>query len=394
MPAPVQSQAYLTTTPAGLRPLDISDEILKYRPEETTVLTLLMALNRVTVDDRVFRINIQDQDPGFVTITGVTAANTFTVSQSDAAYLFQGLTLRGSWNTTGVVSAVNVATGVVTLDGNFGTTAGWAVNQPLSLGARAVEELAQRPTIISRVPQQIENFVENSWDTYGQSRWVETVRFYGGNRDAQNREMCMYEHKRSIDRGLWFDAKGITTGPQGNTLYKTGGFMNMIATNIYDFGGSFTINKLRQSMTLGTRFMRSGTIWLFVSRTGWELIDRQAFNKGNVVLNGEKAYEQFYNIEIANFHLAGKRWKMMCVDHFEDSCADVMCAVDPAAVEIVTTRNQKTKQRQWMLERRLTLDNGLLTDGTVGDLYTDWGLRIQEKACMLLHGANTTGTEM
>jgi hypothetical protein len=228
---------------------------------------------------------------------------------------------------------------------------------------------------------------------FGQSRWVETNKFYGGPRDVANKEMAWYEHKRSIDRGLWYNAKGTTSGPQGNTLYKSGGFMSMINTNIYDFGGTFTINKLRTSMTQGTRFMRSGTIWLFVSRLGWELIDRQGFNKGSIVLNGSKPFETFYNINIANFSMAGKSWKMMCVDHFENGCADIMCAVDPAAVEIVTTRMQKSKQRQWMLERHLDLSNGLTTDGSIGDLYSDWGLRIQEKSCMLLHGASATGTE-
>ena len=393
MSAPVQSQTYLGTMPAGFRPLDISDKIVDHRPEETTVLTMLMALNRVTVDDRVFRINVQDQDPGYVTIVSVDDGQHFTVSTDDSKYLFPGLALRYNWNTTGLISAVSTATGQVTLDPLFGTTAGLAVAAKINLGSRAVEELATRPTVISRIPVQVENFAENAWDVFGQSRWVETNRFYGGPRDVANEKLAWYEHKRSIDRGLWFNAKGTTTGPQGNTLYKTGGFMNMINTNIYDFGGTFTINKLRTAMTQGTRFMRSGTIWLYVSRLGWELIERQAFNKGSIAINSPNWCQQFYNIQVANFNMAGKAWKMMCVDHFENSCADIMCAVDPAAVEIVTTRMQKGGQRQWMLSRHLDLSTGLTTDGSMGDIYSDWGLRIQEKACMLLHGASTTGTE-
>ena len=387
MPAPVNSQAYLTTTPAGMRPLDISNEIFKYRPEETTILTLLMALNRVTVDDREFRINIQDQDPGYVTV--VTQANdgvNITVSADDVKYIRPGLTLRVDWQTVALVTAVNYATGQVTLDNNTGFTAGSIPN----LGSAAVEELAQRPSVVSRVPAQVTNFAENAWDTYGQSRWVETVKFYGGALGYHNREQAMYEHKRGIDRGLWFNAKAQTTGPQGNTLYKTGGVMNMITTNVSGFGSNqFTINKLRTAMTQGTRFMRSSTVWLFVSRLGSELFDRAVFNKGNIT----PVYENILNINITSFRMCGKTWKLMIVDHLSNNCSDVMAAIDPAALEIVTTRDQQTKTRQWMLERKLTPENGLTTDGTIGDIYTDFGLRIQEKSCMLLHGASSLGTE-
>lgn len=394
MPAPVLSQAYLNSMPAGLRPLDISNEMLKYRPAETTILTLMMAFNRVAVDDRVFRINIQDQNPDYVTMVSVDDATHVTVSQDDAKLVFPGMSVIGAWNIGLTVSNVNLGTGQITFDPAFGSTAGLAANGLLSFGSRAVEELAQRPTVVSYVPAQVENFLENAWDVSGQSRWVEHTRFYGGLRQYHNQEQCRYEHKRSIDRGMWFNKKGITTGPQGNTLYKSGGIFNMIQTNIFDFGGTFTINKLRTSMTIGTRFMRSGTIWLFVSRLGWELIDRAAFNKGNMALgSGGKDWEVFYDINIKNFMLAGKAWKMMCVDHFTESCSDTMVAIDPAALEIKTSEHQKTKTRGWMQERTLTMAEGLTTDGTLTDLWSDWGTCIQEKACMLMHGASTLGTE-
>jgi hypothetical protein len=392
-PTIVRSQGIISSMPSGLRPLDISDEIRNIRPAASALLSLLMGLNKVTVDSRVFKVNEQDIDIGKVYIkAGGVDGNDLTLESASGAndattvakFIRAGQTLRLDHDTAALVTSVDYNTGVVTVASSAGLTAA----DCLLLGSAGFEELSTRPSAITRTPAQIENFAETLRDAYGQSRWTETERFYGGNRQFHNRETCLWEHKRFIDRGLFFNVKAETTGPTGQKLYKTNGLFGSINTNVHAFSANtITWDKMRANLTNDTRFCLSSSVWLLVSRKGLELIEKIIRDKTAPV-----TYSEASGISVGSLQMAGKRIKLIPIDHFEtgSELENTMVLVDPDNVEVVTTRDQQSKTRQWMIERKFDGNDTNGTDGTIGEVITDFGLRLHnEKAHAIWYNADS-----
>jgi polyphosphate kinase 2 (PPK2 family) len=70
---------------------------------------------------------------------------------------------------------------------------------------------------------------------------------------------------------------------------------------------------------------------------------------------------------------------------------DTMVLVEPDAIEVVTTQDQDTKQRQWMLEETFDGNDTAGKDGILGEIKSDFGLRIDERRCALWDGAVSVG---
>lgn len=373
-----------------LRPLDIQDKIFKIYPAKTRLITLLMATDKVTVDDYEFKINQQIHDPGVVTATAVDSVNvTITVSTALVKHIRKGTTLRLSYDKAFLVKDVNYTTGVVTLDSVTGITAG----DKLVIGGTGSEELSYRPAAITRIPTQTVNYVETQRDAWGASRHIQNVRFYGGARFFHSEEDALWEHKRSIDRGLWFNkavppntTQDTGSGPQ--ILYKTNGVFELVQTNRHEFSsGTVTWEKIRANLTNDTRYQLSQTLWLCFSAKGQELWDRIIYNKTVPTTYSDTATFG----PIAKFQIAGKTIVPMVIDHFEAGLENVWVLIDPAFIEVVTTANKQTGQRQWMLRRVLTPENNTNgIDGTICDVLTDYGLRLHnEQAHAIWYNAST-----
>ena len=380
-----RQQAVLSTLPAGFRPFDVSNEILKIRPADTLLLTLLMALNKVTVDSRQFIINQQEMDVSTFTISaignGQTANVLTTTSQDEVDAVEVGMNVRKDYETVALVVDVNTTDKKITVDDASGFTA----NDVLVMGGAASEENSNRPTPTSRIPEQVTNYAECSRDAFGQSRWVETENFYGPPREQENRDLMLFEHKRFINRSLFVNKKALTT-QNGQTIYKTGGLFDQISTNKAGFAsGVLTYNGLRTLIETHSRFMQSSVLWLFVSRHGSSLIDQMSY--GKIVPNIQSSTA--FGVVIKELLVGNKKLKIMEEDCLGDGAlAESMVVVDPAVVEIVTCRNQKTGVRQWMIEETDARTPG--QDGSVGCVTTDFGLRLKnEKACAIWYDAAT-----
>lgn len=371
----VRSQGVLSTLPGGFRPLDISDEIYNLRPTNTPFLTMLMGLRKVKVDDYNFKMNIQTIDPDFVTVLSVNAgASTVNVSAADAAYVRKGLTLIKTVGTAPLVTDINYSTGDITLS----STAGIAANDVLEFGSTGFEELSNGPTPITRVPDQITNYVETLRDTWGQSRHVEHTRFYGGPRHRINRELALWEHKRSINRGIILN-NGTQTNQNAQNLYKNNGLFASITSNVHSFsGGHVTFEAVRGLLTGDTRFMVSDRPWHMVSRKMYENIELMI--KSNTVPTD---YQTTASLNLRWYSLAGKKIYLLLEDclGLESTLQYVSALIDPDAVEIVTTADQETGSKTWMTETVITKENNPnLTDGTLGVIDTDFGLRVDGEA--------------
>jgi hypothetical protein len=375
-----RQQAVIATQPAGLRPKDISNEIFKLKPDQKTLLTLLMGRNKIKVDDYEFAINIQSIDQGYVTATSEPSQNAFTVSTDDAKALRIGTTLRKSASVATYVTAINYSSGAVTVADSTGI----ADTNVLLVGGTAAEELSSRPTAISRTPTQVTNYVQTQRDAWGVSTHTQSTKFYGGARLQNNREDALYEHGRFIDRELWFGTKAETT-QNSQKLFKTGGVFNMVSTNAHEFsGGELTWDKLETNMIQDGRFMTSSKGWLFVSRKGASLFNQLVRDSGTPI-----EWQTAADLEYAYVRIGNKKCTLMVVDHFEQGLDTEMVLIEPDAIEIVTTVNQDTGVRNWMIEKKFDGNDATGSDGKLEEVYTAFGLRIDERRCARWYNANT-----
>ena len=375
----LRAQGVVSTEGAGFRPLDISDEIYNLRPTNTPFLTMLMGLpKKVKVDDFQYKMNIQNIDPDYLTIVSVNAgASTITVSTGatgDVNYVRPGLTLVYNVGQAYLVTAVDTSTGVVTLN----TTAGLSAAMVLEFGSTGFEELSNGPTPITRIPDQVTNYVETLRDSWGQSRHVQNTRFYGGPRHRKHRSDALWEHKRSVNRGIILNSGGVSVQNSQN-MYKNYGLFASIVTNTHSFtGGHVTFEAVRGFLTQDTRFMVSDKPWLLVSRKMYENVELMI--KANTVPTD---YQSTATLNLRWFSLAGKKIFLLLEDSLglESILQYASAVIDPDSVEIVTTADQETGAKTWMAETVITKENNPnLTDGTLGVIDTDFGLRVDGEA--------------
>jgi hypothetical protein len=280
------------------------------------------------------------------------------------------------------VTAIDYTTGV----GTLADATGFTNADKILIGGSASEELSNRPTPISRIPTQVTNYVQTQRDAWGLSRHAKNTRFYGGNRFFHSKDDCRWEHGRFIDRELWFGVKAETT-QNGQRLFKTAGMLASIQTNVHSFAANqITHDKARTLLTTDTRFMLSSRIWMFVSRKGAELWDKIVYDKGAPI-----EWETAANLRYGKLGMANKELLLFVVDHFEQGMDDTMVLVEPDAIEVVTTQDQDTKQRQWMLEETFDGNDTAGKDGILGEIKSDFGLRIDERRCALWDGAVSVG---
>jgi hypothetical protein len=385
----LRAQGVVSTEGVGFRPLDISDEIYNLRPTNTPFLTMLMGLGKTKVDDFQYRMNIQNIDPDYLTIitvnAGASTINVSTGASGDVGYVRPGLTLILTVGTAPLVTGVNYGGGVTAGVGapnpgdiTLTSTAGLVAGQILEFGSTGSEELSNGPTPITRIPDQIMNFVETLRDTWGQSRHVQNTRFYGGPRQRKHRSDAMWEHKRSINRGLILNNGGTFT-QNAQTMYKNSGLFASIITNSHSFsGGHVTFEAVRGFLTQDTRFMVSDKPWHLVSRKMYENIELMI--KSNTVPTD---YQQTATLNIRWYSLAGKKIYLLLEDclGLESTLQYVSALIDPDSVEIVTTADQESGAKTWMTETVITkAENPNLTDGTLGAIDTDFGLRVDGEA--------------
>lgn len=374
----LRAQGVVSTEGAGFRPLDISDEIYNLRPTNTPFLTMLMGLGKTKVDDFQYKMNIQNIDPDFLTVIsvngGASTINVSTGATGDVGYVRPGLTLVKTVGTAPLVTAVNTATGDITLSSVAGIVAG----DVLEFGSTGFEELSNGPTPITRIPDQVTNFVETLRDSWGQSRHVQNTRFYGGPRHRKHRSDAMWEHKRSVNRGIILN-NGGTFVQNAQNMYKNSGLFASIVTNSHSFaGGHVTFEAVRGFLTQDTRFMVSDKPWHLVSRKMYENIELMI--KSNTVPTD---YQQTATLNIRWYSLAGKKIYLLLEDclGLESTLQYVSALVDPDSVEIVTTADQESGEKTWMTETVITKENNPnLTDGTLGVIDTDFGLRVDGEA--------------
>lgn len=367
---------------ATLIPRDVSNEIIKLRPARSTVLTMMMGLGMVkTVKSREFTVNTQPEDPVEVTVTAVPDGTHITVSSADGLLIDPGMYLTLNPSVIALVTAN--ADGALTVD----DSTGFSAEDIVLCANRAYEENSSKPAAITRAPDHDTNYLETARDSWGQSRWVETEDYYGPPRQAENREMAMWEHKRFIERGILLNAKFKGT-QNGKRMYKTDGLVQQIARrgNSKTFGsGQVKLSTMLTFMEDCGRYTDTDTLWAVGGRTALNVMRMVAYNK--TVPNETKSY---FGITLEGIQLGDKKIKLIATDHFRRGYANTVLILDPSQIDIVTAANRETGAKQWMMEETDAKVPG--DDGTFSVLTSDFGVRIKNHLSCSIWNSVTTAT--
>lgn len=370
MPNPlIAASARVSNLISGLRPTDVSPEIIKIAPEETTLTTLLMALGKVKVDDFIFKINEQENQPSSVTVVSedhtTPTASEITLDTDQGKNVREGMTLRlsdtASWYVT------SVAGDVVTVDSD---TTGLVEDDVLLLGAPAEKEFSDAPAPATWQPEQREGYCQTTRFAWGHSRWTKLVKTYlRETRVVADRATAYAEMKRMIERGLLFNTKKLISSP---LRYVAGGLFDQNTTNVTTFAAN-SVSWPKISNNLIDQGIYNGSLlWLLTSRTGQAIIDQVNFKKWN----GHNATQSnALGISAQDIICGDKKIKVMTSNQFKGQFVNMGVLIDPKLIEIVTTVDQDTGKRQWMLEESDAQTPG--QDGTINVLTCDWGLRLK-----------------
>lgn len=352
----------LRATNSGLLQRDVAPEIVKVGAAQATLTTLQTQGRIRVVDNYEFEQYVLPAAPNGVKIVSVDSATQFTVSTDDALYVLAGMQVRQDKDVYSRVTAVDTATGAVTVV----STTGMLANKYVLLGNPAYGEGAAVPTALSRVPDNVTNYVEFARFSYGESRFVRNSKYYGGARQMRNREDCLLQAKLAVERGLWSNAKESITGPP--KMYKTGGVLYTAGTagNVYSLPSNIlSLVNLRAAVKTTCRYFPSKDIWLFVSSKGSQLLDSIDLEKA--VPTSRRDIPDL-GLSCKSYGMGRHNLLVYQVDQLEYDLEDYMVIMDPAGMGIATTKDQSTGRRQWFIEETDVQTPGAATNAGVIDV--------------------------
>ena len=155
-----------------------------------------------------------------------------------------------------------------------GTDAAMANNDTLLYVGSAYREGAPRGIGTSASPTKQNNFTQIFRDPVEITRTaMQTTTYRTGDPFANDKARTAHKHAAGIERALWFGAK-YETLENGQPIRYTGGILSFIPTaNVYDVGGTLTMNELEDQLA-GMFAFGSGEKLAFTSIQVIALISR------------------------------------------------------------------------------------------------------------------------
>jgi hypothetical protein len=286
---------------AGLRKLDIRDDILRYDPNLAPLTVISGRLDSKPTVNPEFKWYEKDRPTRRTTTTSTGTGTTLTMADQG---LFQEHdiwknTVTGE-NMRVVSTAGTSGSGVVTFVRGASPVACTSGDEFLRVGAAQQEGDTSKPPR-SYNPTSVTNYTQITRTPYAATRtWQQSERLLRGTDWQEIADDAMREHLLDLEASkLWGVPREITTGEHPRR--ETGGAYYFIDTNVTDMGGAMTEAEFfdafgdvfRHGSTTKTAF--SGTLPISV-------INGYARGKLEVV---QADNDDTYGVSISKFRQAG-----------------------------------------------------------------------------------------
>ncbi len=236
-----------TIIAAGQRKIDMSKGIKLLQPEDTPFTTFLMELRKAKTGNPEFKSTEDELEPRFDTINGTTGTGT-AITVTNGAYFAEHDLVRAT-RTGELMRVVSVAGNVITVVRGITDAAVASANadELLIIGSAQPEGDTSKParssnptsrtnyTQIQRTPWELTNTALGSENETDPHDWDLQAKKFG------------IEHKRSLERALWFGKPSEnTSGSQARRT--TGGFFYYATQNSTDAAGALTEAEFNTAM--------------------------------------------------------------------------------------------------------------------------------------------------
>lgn len=279
-PAPslTSGQRGTADQPTSRLKLDVKDEIVFWEPEATTFQYLTRGIKERDIAKSYIKEWLESEPyPIEATVSGAqTIGDTAIELQAGQGTRFYAGCLLMNRRTRETILVSSVATDTLTVVRALGDTVSSTMidGDTLEFVATAFEEGSDVATIRSVQEGRNFNLTEIFKTSFGYTGTDGAVSLYGGKDPENEAKKAGLEHKRQIERAMFFGKRFTRTGTGGKPQRAMGGLEYYIQSNVFDFSGApLTTRSVTEALEVAMKYgaggyEQNGKVykWLFCSR--------------------------------------------------------------------------------------------------------------------------------
>lgn len=377
-PTMIQTTRDINSVPAARVIVDMDDSIHFLEPDAAPLTTFTAALRkRRQVTQPRFDILSKDPYPRELVVQGAQVAGdtaievaTGTGSRAGANYLYRNratgevilVPAAPAADTLTVIRAIG-SVGAAMSDGDTLEFIGIAAEDGVGLGStKSISEVNDF------------NFTQIFRTAYGSTGRQQQTDMYGGRDPMSERRWQAIEHKKTIERALFWGRRHTRTGAGGHPQTMTAGLDSLVTTNRWDLQGQEPTQRaltefLEYAMKFGDggHMNGAGEKLAFCSRRWLTVIEGFGKEKIQYEFMGDK--KTGIGLKVGAYITTHGKINLIPVNIFDGEHAGYMFIVDPNHVRYAFLQGRNTK----LLDNRQAPD----VDGTLEEYLTDCGLHLE-----------------
>jgi hypothetical protein len=215
-------------------------EIAQLDPNEDPFIVMMLQAKKKPVDTIRYEYYDDEPMPWWTTAAAAAAANAVSLTLADASILTAGQIIKIPRTGEEIrVGAVNADSNAISgLTRGYGSTAAATIvaDDDVLVMPNAMEDGYSTPEAISTQPTLLYNYVQTFNTPVKVSNHAEEVALRaGGSERNRLRRSALFQHRLGMERIALF---GERFHDAGNGIYKTGGLLPRITTNVFDFASA------------------------------------------------------------------------------------------------------------------------------------------------------------
>lgn len=376
-------------TVSGRIILDVADEIPFYEPSAAPLTAFMLGIKKMKkATQRKFEHFEKDPYPASATVASTVTAGNTTVNVTagqGARFRANDLVVHRKSGQVFLVSSIATDALTVVADPSGVGTNQFETGDELEIIGSAFEDGADIGALRSTAETNIYNYLQIFRHAFGWSRRQASTDMYGGSDPDLEIKAQGIEHKKQIEKALFFGARFSRTGAGGHEQTGTGGLSYFVSTNDWNLNDTEpTERQLVESLEHGMRWGKNSNVGgggskiLYASRRWMTYFDKLGRDRIRYVDMGELLGRGRIGLKVGEFHTVHGMLTLTSHPLFVGEHGGKAFLVDPAELSVRYHQggNGFPDGRTKLLEDRQ--GNGV--DGEYLEYMSDLGLQVSLEA--------------
>ena len=368
---------------------DVSDEIPFYEPSAAPLTAFMLGIKKMKkATQRKFEHFEKDPYPATATVASAALAGATTVNVSAGQgdrFRANDLVIHKPSGQVFLVSSVSTDALTVVADPSAQGTNAFAAGDELEIIGSTFDDGADIGALRSTRETNIYNYLEIVRHAFGWSRRQATSDMYGGSDPDLEIKAQGIEHKKQIEKLLFFGVRFNRTGSTSHEQTGTGGLNYFVSTNKWNLANTEpTERQLVEALEYGMRWGKNSNVGgggskiLYASRRWMTFFDKLGRDRIHYTDMGELLGRGRIGLKVGEFHTVHGMLTLVSHPMFTGSHAGLAFLVDPAELTVRYHQggNGFGDGRTKLLEGRQ--GNGV--DGEYLEYQSDIGLQVSLEA--------------